>query len=1139
MNDPALWGPDHVVAAFREVWPEMPDDVENAICRHEITGLSLLPLATRPKRNQDFPLTPGTKRRRIQPTTVSSQLADPLLPQSTPSGLWFKKDGLQAIDILGPDSDPAADGGDRRINIRTYGPSYRGHQRQASRLLTRSFLSTAGEPRRSKLKPDQLAPPNHPLHDPVLPPPGESDDEYDSETWAELQEDMVNDGAQSQHDGVRQYLTTDQARDELSQAVERFGNDWARRKARQLAYDAPRIWEELHTRTSAETTRNLKQRLAELNQRIDRLRHQLLSPPNEWRTAVELVEAAAAIKPSAEDRAFLLWKMRLAVQVSPPERPSLSRRRKPKASRPAQRNVDSEDLDSDSGFSFEDVQEDIDSEEDLNSESDKASAGPSSKKGSALCVIDLTENSEPEHHDGETGESPPPLAGSGSGSASCVIDLTGDDAVQPGEEQQHEREEIEDEDVHTMHAAIDQVDQSSWGRCCRLFRHEIGNTGIAEGHRYHFRGTRLSLHPYQLYAVYWILTQPLRQVAGAVLADEMGLGKSFVAIGLIVTRSRLLDAMEDFKTHPKQRGETRQLALDYVSVGPQAIFTPKSIVQDWVDKLEQTLGDLTGEGEFRLHVTLPQSKSSAKLETYRLTKTESSILQADMEGHQPENQKQRAVQGQRKWTAPDLRISPCKGQARQIVVVNSSYPAGLFNFFEFEIRRPRSQEFIASVFQICLGFVVADEVHEYKGQKSAPPKLIEVIRSIWKHGHAPFWLGMSGTPNERGPMDLAAQVHYLEDVALKTWPGMNQYQATVRQLEGLHKLHKAAYVLMAPGADTEARQEYLAKRKHYHNQQAPIYSTFLMRRRLDSTFLDKPVCKLQRVVPITKDCPVDPSFLTLFRPLEAEFEQYVEETLGARIRVWRDQGSRPQDKPTREGVLRSSLTRLRDQRIYAVFPSLLRLYDEGRLPDLPPVRPEAVDEHMLVVRSSNPEAAKRSPFYKHILDIAGNSTKIKELDAILDHVLEDRREHPQKARAVPKNILIFAEVPANTFLVYLYLLRRRSHQFDLNLVHRQVTHADRLEMIDAFRAWDNERPVIHICTPRLGGSGIDMTRGSYVIFVDLTLMQRDEDQAIGRVNRPAQTMPIEAYVLKATGARVEEVIGDRKRTRKTLSCSKN
>ncbi|KAK7927919.1 hypothetical protein PG985_004917 [Apiospora marii] len=366
---------------------------------------------------------------------------------------------------------------------------------------------------------------------------------------------------------------------------------------------------------------------------------------------------------------------------------------------------------------------------------------------------------------------------------------------------------------------------------------------------------------------------------------------------------------------------------------------------------------------------------------------------------------------------------------------------------------------------------------------------------------------------------------------------MDQYRATVRQLEGLHKLHTAACVLMAPSADMEARQEYLAKREHYHNQQAPIYSTFLMRRRLDSTFLDKPVCKLQRVVPITKDCPVDPSFVTLFRPLEAEFEQYVEETLGTRMRAWRDQGSRPQDKPTREGVLRSSLTRLRDQRIYTVFPSLLRLYGEGRLPDLPPIRPEAVGEHMLVVQSSNPEIAKRSPFYKHILTIARNLTKIDELDAILDRVLEDRRKHPQRVRAVPKNVLIFAEVPANTFLVYLYLLRRRARQFDLNLVHRQVPHADRLEMIDAFRAWDKERPVIHICTPRLGGSGIDMTRASYIIFVDLTLMQRDEDQAIGRVNRPAQTMPIEAYVLKATGARVEELIDNRKRMRETLSRS--
>ncbi|KAK8029443.1 hypothetical protein PG993_010734 [Apiospora rasikravindrae] len=151
---------------------------------------------------------------------------------------------------------------------------------------------------------------------------------------------MVDDGAQSQHDGAQQHLTADKARNELSQAVERFATDWARRKARPLEYDAPRIVEKLHTETSAEIARNLKQQLVNFGQRIDYLRRQLLSPPTEWRTDVELVEAAAAIKPSAEDR-VLLWKMRLAAQVSPPEHPSLIKCRKPEASRPPQRHVDS------------------------------------------------------------------------------------------------------------------------------------------------------------------------------------------------------------------------------------------------------------------------------------------------------------------------------------------------------------------------------------------------------------------------------------------------------------------------------------------------------------------------------------------------------------------------------------------------------------------------------------------------------------------------------------------------------------------------------------------------------------------------------------------------------------------------------
>lgn len=122
--------------------------------------------------------------------------------------------------------------------------------------------------------------------------------------------------------------------------------------------------------------------------------------------------------------------------------------RKPEASRPPQRHADSEGPDSGLEFSFEDFQEDIDSEEDLNSESDigitgddqrnrsrvasacvngnKASAGPSSKYDSILCVIDLTENLEPEQHDGETsvtGQSEHPVTGLSSGLISCIDDL--------------------------------------------------------------------------------------------------------------------------------------------------------------------------------------------------------------------------------------------------------------------------------------------------------------------------------------------------------------------------------------------------------------------------------------------------------------------------------------------------------------------------------------------------------------------------------------------------------------------------------------------------------------------------------------------------------------------------------------------
>ncbi|CAJ2507902.1 Uu.00g090880.m01.CDS01 [Anthostomella pinea] len=121
----------------------------------------------------------GTERRRLQ-------------PQLRQSRGYFGNAGLSSYNILHRDLD-SPEYQFRKFSFQSNNVPV-GHQIQVNHLLKRAaYRRCRGSPLprgRKQQAADSITPLNDPFDDEVLPLYGESDEEYDSETWKEIQEEQ-------------------------------------------------------------------------------------------------------------------------------------------------------------------------------------------------------------------------------------------------------------------------------------------------------------------------------------------------------------------------------------------------------------------------------------------------------------------------------------------------------------------------------------------------------------------------------------------------------------------------------------------------------------------------------------------------------------------------------------------------------------------------------------------------------------------------------------------------------------------------------------------------------------------------------------------------------------------------------------
>ena len=289
--------------------------------KHQGTGCDLQTFTREPSLAGH--LEPQTKRRKIQP-----QLLTQISParQQERTAAYFRDAGLSSYDVLHHECDSDCSCDEREFSFQR-DRTYRGHPIQVNRLLKRAATVRGRYPatRRSRRHTaDAVVPLNDPFDDEVLPPYGESDEDYDSETWEEIQ---AEDNSRQRQ--IVKKLAPQEIDAILDEVVRNYETKWWKNKSALQRKELP-TWQKLHQGSVLQNGSNLMKELQMLNSRIAVMRHEVATS-HPWSAKDELVRAAANLEPSVRDRLKMKWKLKLANQNQRPEgaaAPPPQRRRK-------------------------------------------------------------------------------------------------------------------------------------------------------------------------------------------------------------------------------------------------------------------------------------------------------------------------------------------------------------------------------------------------------------------------------------------------------------------------------------------------------------------------------------------------------------------------------------------------------------------------------------------------------------------------------------------------------------------------------------------------------------------------------------------------------------------------------------------
>ncbi|KUI70665.1 hypothetical protein VM1G_06317 [Cytospora mali] len=318
----------------------------------------------------------------------------------------------------------------------------------------------------------------------------------------------------------------------------------------------------------------------------------------------------------------------------------------------------------------------------------------------------------------------------------------------------------------------------------------------------------------------------------------------------------------------------------------------------------------------------------------------------------------------------------------------------------------------------------------------------------------------------------------------------------------------------------------------FENQFRRVFNDQLVIRDSESaTFLGHPITDIQMV---------KPKFISSSTPESQKdsLQGFIDEDLRRRLVIKQNVGDAYVDYP---GSLKTSTRVINALYFFSLFPSAAEvflqeefhepLYHDFRLSEIIRNLPDTTGESIAkcnILTNAVEKFAKgaKSPKVQNILDeiqrmVRDSSERPDPNNEVSKHYVGSAI----KADLTLKKMVIITPTIATAVFLYLYLIRYH-HGYNPLLYHRDLKASAKADVVKKFESLKKEKNPfrIFIAPASVAGAGLNLQVANRLILTSPLLSTSDEKQALARVNRIGQTLPVDLKILISEDSPIDRII---------------
>lgn len=705
-----------------------------------------------------------------------------------------------------------------------------------------------------------------------------------------------------------------------------------------------------------------------------------------------------------------------------------------------------------------------------------------------------------------------------------------------------------------------QYNDIRWAAACEFFGVPLDTSEIL------LEGTLQVLSAYQMYAVWWLLSDADRGTNGGILADEMGLGKTRTALAMLQVRKLLLSncaaVLDEWeaKLPPDQRQHnprifadgnprrrcpasqaqpnddicrlpcyclgkaTTDRIADLLYSGYAVITSEASIIGQWES---QATNYIDPNADNPLHFLFGPSAAGLQNAMSRCTAT--------------------VVDG--KWTTGkgkltyDYAVKVPINTNHYVFVVSHSGLKSLSDKFQTAVQRTHQKErktfhlrrFVPAMF-------IVDEAHKYKGDSrhlTIPFKELQHVRV--KSDVCPILVALTGTPITNKLMDICNIVEHMCDVT------PDEYRQKYVAKNGVQyplSLDRLRYLETQLTRIRNAAQAVSAEEcKKVRIDIVVLLSSIMIKRDKQDEFRGRRLTSLPRKQTFDVDCRPSPDTQQAVDSLKTQIQSFCRRELQKAVETWRKSPDPKKGlKPTASSYYENAVRKYKRMvTVYhallhsSVFPTFASLYTKEKFPNgslMPQDRLMELFSFAEVSKEANAisvqiangaereqvtKLIQESPYWELATYFLQDAPKINQLCTIIEDIASIEEPHPSD-ESPAHHTTVFAMVPAAALVIFM-ILYIRCPIVDVRLLHRAFDPSNSRSR-NALFSWFQEtcgprsRPKVIVLTYQLDGNEIDLQRGNYCVLVGRDFNTANVEQAQSRTHRMGQLLDCSTYVLE-------------------------